>query len=358
MTEPAAQPAQRDPWERFGTVFASVWLSFLIFQLVAAWQAPLHLGWRLLGIALTLAFGVVYVLAIDRVLRNDLSLSAWSLGLLVVLAVGTAPIIGLVALGFGIFCISFTMFAFSPRVSPVVGVALLLAMSGFTVVLGGLQEWWFLLMIGLAVLVSTGATRHLGELGERHEAVRRQLALASERERVARDVHDLLGHTLTAITVKAELASRLIDSEPDKARDEVDEIRSLAREAISEVRSTVGSLRARRLDAELTGASAALADADVQLHVLGEVGAVDPRLRVLFAWAVREATTNVVRHASATRCTVTLERERLIVSDDGRGIQGASEGHGLRGLRERIVEAGGSLTVTDANPGTRVEVTM
>ena len=182
-----------------------------------------------------------------------------------------------------------------------------------------------------------------------------QHALVAERERVARDVHDVLGHSLTALSVKAELAARLIDIDPARAKEELESIQATARQALAEVRATVGGLRAGNLEAELAAAPLVLADAGVSTRVVGEVADTDPRHRALLAWVLRESVTNVVRHARAESVVIELGPRGIAVTDDGAGLAGP-EGNGLRGMRERVGGVGGTLTLTPAGPGTRVEV--
>ena len=172
---------------------------------------------------------------------------------------------------------------------------------------------------------------------------------------MARDVHDVLGHSLTALSVKAELAARLIDIDPARAKDELESIQATARQALAEVRATVGGLRAGNLEAELAAAPRVLADAGTSTRVVGEVADTDPRHRALLAWVLRESVTNVVRHARAESVVIELGPRGIAVTDDGCGRTGP-EGNGLRGLRERVGGAGGTLDVLDAAPGTRVEV--
>jgi two-component system sensor histidine kinase DesK len=197
------------------------------------------------------------------------------------------------------------------------------------------------------------------ELDERSEVARAELALVAERDRVARDVHDVLGHSLTALSIKAELAGRLIDVDPVRARQELESIQETARQALAEVRSTVGGLRAANLDAELAAAPRVLADAGIETRLLGTVADTDPRHRTLLAWVLRESVTNVVRHARASRVSIELTPTGLVVADDGTGfeVDGGREGNGLRGMRERVSAAGGTVRLTGGH-GTRVEVVL
>ena len=134
---------------------------------------------------------------------------------------------------------------------------------------------------------------------------------------MARDVHDVLGHSLTALSVKAELAARLIDIDPARAKQELESIQTTARQALAEVRATVGGLRAGNLEAELAAAPLVLADAGITTTVEGSVADTDPRHRALLAWVLREAVTNVVRHAQARSVVIQLGSGGIAVTDDG-----------------------------------------
>ena len=194
-----------------------------------------------------------------------------------------------------------------------------------------------------------------------HEEVRRLAALA-ERERIGRDLHDLLGHTLSLVALKSDLASRLIDRDPVAARKEMDDVSGVAREALAQVRRAVSGIRAAGLAAELASARLLLESDGVRFNYeMGDV-ALSAEQETVLALAVREAVTNIQRHARADGASVWLDsagqQVTLRIEDDGRG--GAIvPGNGLCGMRERIESLGGRLRV-EAMPGhgTRVEVTL
>ena len=188
------------------------------------------------------------------------------------------------------------------------------------------------------------------------------LMVDQERARMARDLHDILGHSLTVIAVKAELADRLVDVSPERARAEIADIQRLSRDALADVRRTVDGVRELSLPAELARARAALQAAEITADLPGSTDDVTSDLRELFAWTLREGVTNVVRHSAATRCTVTLAGDRIVIADDGRGMRAADEsalrdGHGLSGLRERAAAAGAQVDVeTPPGGGFRLSV--
>jgi len=180
-----------------------------------------------------------------------------------------------------------------------------------------------------------------------------ELEINEERNRMARDMHDILGHSLTVIALKTELASRLVDTAPDQVKAELTEVQSLARSALADVRATVNSYRELSLAGELARATNVLTSAGVRTDLPLTVDAVDPELRELFAWVVREGVTNVVRHAHASRCKVELTTDSIEVVDDGIGLvsSGASDGHGLEGLRQRCQNNGADLTTGTPSSG-------
>jgi len=187
------------------------------------------------------------------------------------------------------------------------------------------------------------------------------LAKVAERERIARDLHDLLGHTLSLIILKSELAAKLGDRDPERAREEIRDVERIAREALAEVRSAVTGYRSSGLQAEIAHARSALATAGVALET--EVHpqlTVPPAHEAVLCLALREAVTNIVRHSGARLCKITIRATdgacMMSVHDDGRG--GAQPfGSGLSGMQERVNVLGGTLT-RDGRHGTTLTVTL
>ncbi|MCP2343114.1 sensor histidine kinase [Actinomadura rupiterrae] len=219
--------------------------------------------------------------------------------------------------------------------------------------------WLEAAMVAFTALVVRGYADLAGAnqalLEARAEVAR--LASDAERNRIARDLHDLLGHSLTAITVKSNLARRLAEGGADRAVAEITEVERLSRQALGEVRAAVSGYREVTLPGELARGRELLRAAGVTADLPSAVDVVDPAHRELFGWVVREGLTNVVRHARATRCTVTLSAAEVEIVDDGVG--GASgPGSGLTGLRERVAAAGGRVESGPAEPrGWRLRVT-
>jgi two-component system sensor histidine kinase DesK len=221
---------------------------------------------------------------------------------------------------------------------------------------------WMLPMtvvIGVIVNVESAAGEKDLALQLSHDEVRR-LAATAERERIGRDLHDLLGHTLSLITLKLELSRKLMDRDPAAARAEVAEAEKVARHALAEVRSAVTGFRAADLAAELASARLLLESSAVALQY-DAPPALSPDIERPLALVLREAATNIARHARASRAEIRFARDggqlRMRIVDDGRGAGGA-EGNGIAGMRARVRELGGSLAFASARGGTTVEVVL
>jgi two-component system sensor histidine kinase DesK len=217
----------------------------------------------------------------------------------------------------------------------------------------------FTIVTGATNVFDAERERAQWRLRRADEEIERLAALA-ERERIARDLHDLLGHTLSLIVVKSELAARLAESEPRRAGSEMRDVERIGREALSEVRAAVVGYRAQGLRGELDGARRALSAAGVEASVEAELPALPIAIESALALALRESVTNIVRHADARHVDIRIGVERssvvLEVTDDGHGGS-APEGAGLTGMRERITSLGGSVQ-RDNESGMRVRVTL
>ena len=190
------------------------------------------------------------------------------------------------------------------------------------------------------------------KLAMAHEEIQK-LAAVAERERIARDLHDVLGHTLSVIVLKAELAGRLIDRDPRRAAAEILDVETTARSALAEVRETIGGYRSKGLAAELAMAKRTLDAAGVSLtyevDALAAERPLDANKETVLSLAVREAVTNIVRHAEATECRMRLATtsdgfHALLVKDNGCHAV-LREGNGLRGMRERVQALGGRFSL-------------
>jgi two-component system, NarL family, sensor histidine kinase DesK len=189
------------------------------------------------------------------------------------------------------------------------------------------------------------------------------LAAENERIRIARDLHDLLGHSLTTITVKAGLASRVGPADPERAFQEIAEVEALTRRTLADVRAAVANYRDVTLMGELATGRELLRAAGITADLPRAVDVVDPRHHELFGWVVREGLTNIVRHAHASSCAVRLSPGTVEIVDDGVGAPGpgspGAPGRGLQGLRERVASAGGVIDAGPASPqGWRLRVSL
>jgi len=222
--------------------------------------------------------------------------------------------------------------------------------------------WAFGLFFGAMIGV---ANAYFGELGLKNKALKqsqeeiRLLAATAERERISRDLHDLLGHTLTLITVKAELAATLAEKDLQGAAREIREVERISRETLQQVREAVGGYRSGGLIGELANARVALTAADVELTEKIDAPKLSATQDSLLAMLLREAVTNVVRHSGARHCRIRLENRdrhiRLLVEDDGRGGT-VHEGNGLKGMRERLQAVAGRLDIASGHDGTRLAI--
>lgn len=214
-------------------------------------------------------------------------------------------------------------------------------------------------IIGVIVGVESASSEKDIALQLSHEEVRR-LAATAERERIGRDLHDLLGHTLSLITLKLELSRKLIDRDPAAARAQIAELENVARHALSEVRSAVSGFRTADLAAELASAKLLLESSMVTLDY-DPPPLLTPEIERPLALILREAVTNIARHARATRAEVrfvhTGTQLCLRIIDDGRGGV-RSEGNGITGMRERVQALGGSLGFAAVGEGTTLEVSV
>lgn len=211
--------------------------------------------------------------------------------------------------------------------------------------------------VGAGNMAAAQRMRANKKLGLAHEQIA-HLSRLAERERIARDLHDVLGHTLSVVVLKSELAGKVMEGDPERARREIREVEEIARKALSEVREAISGYRSEGLDAEIVRAQTALDAAGVKLEFPARSPQLAPAEETVLSLIVREAVTNIVRHAQATRCRLAIEIvggcTALTVEDDGRGGI-LEEGNGLRGMRERAESLGGRLRI-ESGAGTRLHV--
>ena len=364
MTSIGADVRQRG---RFGPWVAAIWLFFLVEPLresarhLDSWRGPL-------GIVLTVVFAATYMsmwlrLRVGRFERLTLGPgSAEAVGWFVAIAgLGVADVV--VVGEHGMACVVYvavsTVMLFPPRWAAVV----VLLLAGGSIALGALVPGWES-MVGLAFSVCAAALAVFGirevwrrnlELVQAHET-NASLAVSNERNRFARDLHDILGHSLTVITVKAELARRMMDVDPERTRAELADLERLSREALADVRRAVEGYRELSLAGELARARVALEAAGIDARLPEPTPEVPEGLHELFAWTLREGVTNVVRHSNAEHCSISVSPRSVEVCDDGRSTRPLTPGNGLTGLRERAAAMGASVEAEATEHGFRLAV--
>jgi two-component system, NarL family, sensor histidine kinase DesK len=349
---------------RFAWLWIAVWLVYMVYPVEAAWQHP-ETWRRVVGILTAVAYSVVYVVGFVR-LRMSLRGKARRigrpetvaiLGSMVALVVVLALTIGQPSTTALVYLAAMTVFALPTRAAWVlVGVLAAAALVLPRTLPGWTRNDDLAFQVGIAALAVWGVV-HLVERNTQLAAAREEierLAVDAERNRFARDLHDLLGHSLTVVSVKAELAGRLLRLAPDRAAAELVDIQRLAREALTDVRTAVGGYREVSLGVELARARGALAAAGIEADLPADCGCVPDSRQELFGWVVREGVTNVVRHSGARTCRVRVGSGSVEIVDDGRGPSASSPpagGSGLAGLRERVAAAGGALSIGRADSG-------
>ncbi|MEU7847273.1 histidine kinase [Micromonospora parva] len=348
-------------WRITGWLLAAVWLFFLNVPLATALRQPEP--WRrILGVAALVVFSIGYVLLFQWARRRRQSLLPIPAGrarvaLALLFAVGLASLPGTGGdwLATVVYVAAAAVFLL-PRWE---ALAIVLLCAAIPVLASWLVPGWEAEKgIVFAVLLASFAMFGFSQLAQRNSELRAaqqeigRLAVAEERARAARDLHDILGHSLTVVAIKAELAGRLIEVDRDRAAAEIAEVEALARAALADVRQTVGAYREVSLGAELAGARSALAAAGIAADLPVELPELPEEWDRLFGWAVREGVTNVVRHSGARCCVIRVHPDRVEISDDGRGPSTPdASGHGLIGLRERARRLDAVVTVGRRPPG-------
>jgi two-component system sensor histidine kinase DesK len=267
---------------------------------------------------------------------------------------------------FFIFASAMLPFSVNTQGAAFLGLAMVSLVGAIEGLLLHLNRWTlfyaavFPMIIGAGNTVFAERNRMNRKLRKANDEIE-HLAKVAERERIARDLHDVLGHTLSVITLKSELAGKLMDRDPQRAAKEISEVEEISRQALSDVRDAIRGYRSQGLLAELARAKSTLETAGLTVECDAAATVNIPAMQEsILCLAVREAVTNIVRHAQARTCRMRLEQQngscRLQISDDGRGWNG-SEGNGLRGMRERVEMVGGTLQRIGAS-GTTVTITL
>ncbi|WP_426592483.1 sensor histidine kinase [Cellulomonas sp. McL0617] len=365
---PFGRPRAHKVMRVVGPLMGVVWVLFLVQPWLVAWDAEPSLArtvslLAIAGLGASFAWVVLARVSPGRGLQKSDRLTAVVLGGQLVLVALSCLATAEQGLGGIVFvCVSAVFLMRDPRALLVAAFA-----TGVVLVVPRVIPGWqttdgLIISVILATVAVYGFTqlvlrnRQL-QLAQDEVAV---LAVERERERISRDMHDVLGHSLTVIAIKAELAGKVFDLDPDRSRAEIAEVQALARAALADVRGMVNATRSVTLAGELAGARHAFDAAGIDAEVPGSIDDVPDDLRELFAWALREGTTNVLRHAAASKVRVAMTCDTLTVDDDGYGPAEADvvPGNGLAGLSERARAARARVSVT-ASPlgGYRLLVT-
>ena len=348
-----------------GLFLAGVWLVFLSDAFTQAWRQRETVRGDS-GLVVLLAFAVVYLMHFSHLRTavwgtrgsvtgrwyvTRVGLLAWAgLALLAALAVVS---VGQEGASTWVFLAVSGLWTFRVAIGLAVGAAMVALYEFLTF---HVDTWNHNASISMSIVLAMAAVtggmlasqrqRALAEAREENA----KLAIQEERNRMARDVHDILGHSLTVITVKAELASRLMEASPERARSEVEDVERLARDALADVRQAVAGFRDMSLPAELARARSSLAAAGIEAELPTAADEVPTELREVCAWALREGVTNVIRHSSATSCRVTLGQDGITITDNGNGPRPGTPGTGLIGLKERAAAVGAVLRTRALEP--------
>ena len=362
---PEMAELQRGRWSRVGWLFAAIWLVYLAQPMSRLWSDH-NLARRYLGLADLIAFAAVFIVtfAAARFLRDYRNRRvSRRIGLAVVITQAALVALAYVTLGRGaggllIYLAVMAVFLLPTRV----GWSAVAVCVAASLIVPWVHGWMVDGSMAFQILVSALAAWGVGQVIQRNAqlvAARNEitrLALADQRHQFARDLHDILGHSLTVVAVKAELAGRLASLDPQRAETEIADVERIARQALADVRSAAAGYREITLAGELASAHTALAAAGIEADLPdGETGQIPRPQQELFGWAVREGVTNVVRHSGARHCRIRVSASEVEISDDGCGpaaledaraeaCDGAS-GHGLAGLRERAAGADATLSV-------------
>jgi two-component system sensor histidine kinase DesK len=344
--------ADRIPWR--SVRWSLPWLLFLGFPIADLILTPRPAGERIVAAVGLATFTVAYLILVSRMFAPGCEPSRRALVVVVVLAVVLSISLGTAWAGLLIYVAAGATATLPQRwIWPaVLGAAAVC--TGVVAADGLLGDVFILPVMCLLTAFALQGTRHLmsvnSELVEARDELARN-AVAEERLRFARDLHDLLGHSLSLIALKSELAGRLAEIDPARARAEMADVEAAARRALAEVRDAVSGYRQVSLAQAMAEARAALSAAGITLRSPAPGEPLPATVDAVLGWVVREAATNVLRHSGAHTVSVELERGAdavtLVVSDDGRGAAGGP-GAGLTGLAERLQAVGGRLTMASA----------
>ena len=339
-------------WIKLGRLFMVAWLGFFIYPLGAFLTDRFSTETRTYGLVLLLALALIWAWFWTRIIAGPdrrflVPAIVTATLILVVFTLRTPPQYGSLFL----YAVLMAGAAFTWRRALAAVVILSVLAAALELIRGesvtsSTGQFLNDLLVGIAAVAGRLLVQANQQLSQAREQIAR-LAVGEERLRFARDLHDLLGHSLSVIALKSELAGRLIKTTPGLAAHEIEDIEKVARDALREVREAVTGYRQPTLAAELAGAHEALTAAGIDYHVDQDHAPLPPAAEAVLAWTVREGVTNVMRHSQAKRCSVRIINKggqaTIEIIDDGRGGL-PQPGSGLRGLEERVRERGGTLT--------------
>jgi two-component system sensor histidine kinase DesK len=343
--------------------FASFWLIYLAFVFVEPWMSRAPLRSWLLSVLMIAMFLPLYLAVFSP--RRGPRHARIMMVAMALLGYAFVPL----NVGGSTFVIFSAAVAGSVLGRPRHAIAYVLAAALVLLAVTFLSrepfEYWMAFQPAIVVVVGLGNVV-AAEERRRHLFVRRaqeeveEMAKLAERERIARDLHDVLGHTLSVIALKSELAAKLSTIDPARAVQEIRDVERVSRTALSDVRAAVEGYRGHGLRGELTSAADTLGVAGVTLATDVEPVALPPKHETVLALAVREAVTNIVRHAHATACRISVKAYdgRVVLRVEDNGVGGVPrEGNGLVGMRERVAAIGGTLTL-EGGSGLHLTVTV
>lgn len=360
----STRPTIRRHFDWLAAGFAGIWLVFLLFPITQLLtNNQLSNTEKTLGLVAVVTFALTYlasygapwVLPGKKTWHRTLR---WSLLLLIPTAALTYAV-GPWWLYFFTYIVAMWAFQTPPRIGLTVGTFVTVLSTLVMVVYYPriFQQGGYGFITGAFFVLVMAA---LSAGGDARVLRREQQQRTEQAERIASDVHDILGRSLTVINLKAELASALVEADPARAQQEMQEVSELSRTALAEVRATVTRLKTPTFTGEILASARALETAGIKAHLPSEQEAQVPGTNsVLFSWALREGVTNIIRHSGAENCRVKVEAERLEIVDDGVLSLGHEliKGNGLTGLEQRVKDSGGDLLL-ETGGGTRLLVTM
>lgn len=342
--------------ESGGLVFAAPSLVYLLI-IIGFGFAFGAVGPMILATAVLMVYGVVFLYACGISLYPARVRAVWYLASWLLIAV-LVPLLGVSVAYLVVYqaMIHVLLLPWRRAVPTLIPLVLVGAVVGL---LGQQYAAAILAVVALIMAFGVGAGIQRERLERRLEAAERRnavLAVVAERERIGRDLHDILGHSLTTVTVSAQLARRLVDVDPDGAREQLAQIERTARQALADVRSTASGMQTVRAATEIASARSVLEAAGIQAQVPSALPELDDARAELFGYVIREGVTNVVRHSRAGRASIEVRSDQVEIGDDGTGIRPGTVRSGLEGLRRRVEEAGGRLHVESTPSGTRLVV--